>query len=193
LKDNKGDSRNIILKKIPFTGEHGMLSNYFEVAASSHPPVNSSSITVKKKAIQSIGGFPVGISSGEDLLTWAKLMARFELAYSIKPFSIFIQDAAHTYDDKPNRLPQEPDRVGEELIILAKNSKHMRGIRSYVSLWFKMRSSIYIRFGMKKKALNEIMRALIYNPLNWKLFFYILLLIAGKSRVNSLFHKFGNA
>lgn len=193
LQDYRGNKKEIILNKIPFTGEDGLLSNYFEVAACSHPPVNSSSIVVKKTAIQSIGGFPVGVRSGEDLLTWARLMTRFEIAYSLKPLAVFIQDPAHTYDDKPNRLPEEPDRVGEELIILAKTNNDKPDIKLYVSLWFKMRASIYLRLGMRKKAMNEVRKSLAFNPLNWKLYAYLVLLIVGKSTVNTLFRKFGNA
>lgn len=76
-----------IIKKLPFKGEDGILSNYFEVASCSHPPICSISIMVKKNAIQSIGGFPVGVKSGEDLLTWARLAVQEKIAYSRKPLS----------------------------------------------------------------------------------------------------------
>lgn len=193
LQDQNGESKNIILKKIPFKGEHGLLSNYFEVAACSHPPVNSSSIVVKKTTIQSIGGFPIGVKSGEDLLTWAKLMTKFEIAYFLKPLSIFIQDAAYSYYDKPNRLPEESDSVGEEMIVLAKSHFGMPGIRHYVSHWYKMRASIYLRLGIKRKALTASSRSLYYNPMNWKLYVYFLLLIADKSIIDYFFRKFGNS
>jgi len=55
----------------------GILDNYFAVAIRSDPPVCSSAMAVRKDAINSIGGFPVGIGSGEDLLTWARLAARY--------------------------------------------------------------------------------------------------------------------
>ena len=112
LQDHHGNIKEIILNKMPFSGDHGILSNYFEVASCSHPPVCSSAVTIKKDAIISTGGFPEGIKSGEDLLTWARLASEFEIGYSIKPLSVFILAAAHTYDETPNRIPEEPDKVG---------------------------------------------------------------------------------
>jgi glycosyltransferase involved in cell wall biosynthesis len=69
LQDHRGNPKPIVLHKIPFIGEHGVLTNYFEVASCSHPPLWTSAIVARKEALQSIGGFPVGIKSGEDLLT----------------------------------------------------------------------------------------------------------------------------
>ena len=108
LQDFKNQRKIIKLKKLPFTGDCGLLTNYFEVASSSHPPLWTSAVVVKKEAILSVGGFPEGIKSGEDLLTWARLAATFKIAYSLKPLSVFVQDRAHTYIDKPNRVPQDP-------------------------------------------------------------------------------------
>ena len=62
-----------VIRKLPFEGQDGILDNYFEVASCSHPPICSISIMVRKEALLRIGGFPVGIRSGEDLLTWARL------------------------------------------------------------------------------------------------------------------------
>ena len=62
--------------------------NYFAVAAN-RPPLWTSAVAVTKKAIKDVGGFPVGIASGEDLLTWARLAMKFQIAYSIKPCATF--------------------------------------------------------------------------------------------------------
>ena len=77
LQDIKNQRNVIKLKKMPFTADRGLLTNYFEVASSSHPPLWTSAVVVKKEAILSVGGFPEGIKSGEDLLTWARLGSYF--------------------------------------------------------------------------------------------------------------------
>mgnify|MGYP003242933093 CR=1 FL=1 len=82
FRDSEGKVTPTIIRKLPFEGEDGVLSNYFEVASCSHPPICSISIMVKKTAIQAIGGFPLGIKSGEDLLTWARLAVNEKFAYS---------------------------------------------------------------------------------------------------------------
>lgn len=177
MQDHLGNRKSIILKKILLTGEKGILSNYFDVASCSHPPLWTSAVMVRKDVIQNIGGFPEEIKSGEDLLTWARLAAKYEIAYSLQPLSVFIQDAAHTYEDKPNRDPDPDDRVGNELLKLLKEVKQeqKKGFCNYISLWYKMRASIYLRFGVFLPALKQCFRALKYQPLNKIIYIYILI------------------
>lgn len=191
LQDSSGNRTPIILNKIPFKGNFGKLTNYFEVAACSHPPLWSSAIVVKKSALQGVGGFPVGIKSGEDLLTWAKLAVKFEIGYSLNANAVFIQDAAHTYDDKPNRVPEQKDIVGNELIKLYHLNSNVYFLKNYISFWKKMRSSIYLRLGNRKKAFAEALDALFYNPFNKVVYIYMLMTILPTKVVHSIFKKYG--
>ncbi|MGM0934478.1 MAG: glycosyltransferase family 2 protein [Bacteroidota bacterium] len=177
LEDQKGNSKQITLNKIPFPGNHGVLNNYFEVASCSHPPICSSSVTIKKGVIKETGGFPLGIKSGEDLLTWASLAINFKIAYSLSVQSIFIQDPAHTDNKLPNRIPELPDKVGSKLIeLLNYKHTHSKGLKQYISHWFIMRSAIFLRLDESKKARKEILKSLKFNPLVKKA--YIFLIIA---------------
>ena len=92
FRDSKGNVTPTIIRKLPFEGEDGILSNYFEVASCSHPPLWTSAVVVKKLVIQAVRGFPIGIKSGEDLLTWARLAVSGTIAYSIKSLAMFIRD-----------------------------------------------------------------------------------------------------
>jgi glycosyltransferase involved in cell wall biosynthesis len=192
LQDHNGIRKNIILNKIDFSGSYGILNNYFEVASCSHPPICSSAVVIKRSLLDFVGGFPSDIMAGEDLITWAKLAANNLIAFSIIPFSVFIQAPAHTYNDKPNRIPQVPDKVGKELMELAKMNKGVVGIRKYVSLWFKMRASIFLRLGRKPAAFIEICKSLAYNPLNGKSVLYLFLVPFPVRFINRIFKKFGN-
>jgi glycosyltransferase involved in cell wall biosynthesis len=58
-----------IIRELPGFPWEGIFKNYFKVASKSNPPIWSSAVALTKKAITSIGGFPVGITFGEDLLT----------------------------------------------------------------------------------------------------------------------------
>jgi glycosyltransferase involved in cell wall biosynthesis len=191
LQDHRGRRRKIILNKLQFKDNDGLLDNYFEVSSSSHPPLWTSAVTIKRSALDSIGGFPVGIKSGEDLLTWARLAVVNNIAYSLSPLAVFIQDAAHTYNDKPNRIPQVPDFVGGELERLAVLNENVPGIRHYASHWHKMRASIFLRLGIKKQAFKDVMKALSLHPLNFHAFVYMFLLFMPASLVNFVFKKFG--
>ena len=182
-KDN-GERINTTINKLPFTAESGILTNYFEVAACSNPPLWTSSSIISKNSIKNIGGFPIGIKVGEDLLTWARLACRYQIAYVKTPLATFNIEG-YSINEDPKREPEEPDIVGKELIALAKefNTPH---IKEYISLWFKMRSSVYLRLGQNRKSIMEALRGLRFNPYNKKLYAYILLNIVPdrlKSRI----------
>ena len=174
FEDVIGGLRNTILRKLPFEGTDGILSNYFEVASCSHPPLWTSSVMVRKSAITAVGGFPVAVCSGEDLLTWAKLATNYEIAYTKLVKSVFRQDG-YRFFDKPKRLPSKNDIVGRELSILLHKNSTQVGLEQYVSHWHKMRSSCYLRLGKFKMSVKEAFIGLKYNPFNFKLYLYILL------------------
>lgn len=140
FKDGQGKVTPTIIRKIPFKGEDGILSNYFEVASCSHPPICSITIMVKKNAIQSIGGFPVGIKSGEDLLTWARLAVNGKIAYAKQAYAVFNVEG-YSISEKPKRIPAEQDIVGQELKALLK-AHPSKGLRLYNALWHKMKFNL---------------------------------------------------
>ena len=71
-KNAKGETLPLLLRGVPVTWR-GIIDDYFRIACQSDPPVWSSAVAVKRTALDSIGGFPVDIGQGEDLLTWARL------------------------------------------------------------------------------------------------------------------------
>jgi len=192
LQDHTGRKRQLLLENLPFSKDDGLLTNYFMVAACSEPPIHSSSVAIKNPALKSVRGFPAGITSGEDLLTWARLAASNDIAYCTKPLSIFVQDIAHTYQDKPNRIPQCPDIVGTELGLLAKHNRRIPGIKRYVAHWHKMRASVFLRLGMKKEALYDGIKSLTFRPFNSRIFIYFILLPLPDFTIAKIFQRFGN-
>lgn len=176
--NSRGVKSQTILRKLPFKGEHGVLTNYFEVASCSHPPVWTSAICIERALLQEIGGFPLGIKSGEDLLTWARIAVRTNWAYSLKAYAQYNFDRI-SIKDTPTRIPEEIDIVGCELKKLKKEYPKISGQRLYLSLWHKMRSSIYMRLGYKKECTREAMLSLRYNPMNYKIYAYLMLNLLG--------------
>lgn len=162
-----------IIRKLSFPGEDGILSNYFEVASCSHPPICSSSIIVRKKAMDVIGGFPVGVISGEDLLTWARLAASFKIAYCKKSLALYHVEG-YDLKERTKRVPSKTDVVGRELQLIAEQY-HPDNINRYISHWHKMRCAIFMRLGMRKESIHEAIYGLKYNIKNYKLFAYILM------------------
>ena len=83
---------------------------------------------VKKMAIQAIGGFPLGIKSGEDLLTWARLAVSGAIVYSRKSLAVFVRDEGLFNKDQQLRVPEKEDIVGLELKKLYNINRHIIGL-----------------------------------------------------------------
>lgn len=163
FRDAAGEITPTILQKLPFSGKYGILCNYFEVACCSHPPLWTSAVVVRKSALQAIGGFPVGIKSGEDLLTWACLACKYQIAYSITPLAVFIFDERIFNADQKQRMPESVDVVGNELFKLYKANPGIVGIKQYVGLWHKMRARIFLSKHLRWRAFYECVRAIQYH------------------------------
>lgn len=181
--DVKGNVSNTIIRKIPFEGDDGVLSNYFEVASCSHPPICSISIMTRKGVFEAIGGFPIGIKSGEDLLTWARLACQYKIAFSKKVCAIYNLGEGYDFANQPPRRQDIGDPVGKGLLNLYCAHKNMVGLRRYLSHWHKMRASVAVRFGDKKETICEVIKSFQYYPLNYKvLLFFILVFLPSKIR-----------
>lgn len=174
FKDSWGKVTNTIIRKLPFDGESGILSNYFEVANCSHPPLWTSAILVKKNAIKQVGGFPYGIKSGEDLLTWARLASNYKIAYLKKPCAIYNLGEGYDITKPPPRKQDYGDPVGMALKEIYKRN-NIKGLRKYIALWHKMRASVALRFGMRCETLNESLKSIYYYPGNIMVYTFIVL------------------
>lgn len=177
FRDVSGKVTPTLIHKLPFVGEDGILSNYFEVASCSHPPLWTSAVMVKKQAMQAIGGFPLGIKSGEDLLTWARLAVNGMIAYSKRPLAVFIFDERIFNADQKQRMPESVDVVGNELLKLYKANPGIVGIKQYVGLWHKMRARIFLSKHLRWRAFYECVRAIQYHVSVKILVFLILSLM----------------
>ena len=180
--NHNGEEYNpIVLNRLPFKGEYGVLTNYFEVASCSHPPVCSICVCIERALLQEIGGFPVGIKSGEDLLTWARIAVRTQWAYSLKPYAIYNMGEGYDKKSLPPRRQDAGDPVGKALKELYQSHPNLVGFRKYISHWHKMRASVAIRYGERKETLYEMKQSLRYNPFNYKMVMFGVLAILPQS------------
>jgi glycosyltransferase involved in cell wall biosynthesis len=129
---NRNPYKNII-NCAPKDFSRGIINSYFEICATSDPLVHASAVCIKKHAIKLIGGFPLGVYSGEDLLTWAKLACNFPLAYDVKPMVNFLVSGI-------DRKPDPTYFVAIELAKLNKMYPSLPGLSKYLSLWYRMQS-----------------------------------------------------
>lgn len=161
LRSPKGKQIPAIVRGLPDSFE-GILENYFLIAARSHPPVWTSAICARKEVLMQIGGFPVGVTLGEDLLTWARVAVKSSIAFSSRCCSVYYISNSEAYEGPPNRIPANDDVVGRGLEALLKAiapDKHSSLCR-YCAHWHKMRASLYLRLGMRSKAHDEICQSM---------------------------------
>ncbi|WP_192349199.1 glycosyltransferase family 2 protein [Algoriphagus sp. Y33] len=157
------------LNFINFSEDHGVVENYFEVAASSHPPINSSAIAIKKSELVEVGGFPVGIKSGEDLLTWTRLMVRHRLAYSQRPLGNYIYHTANAGAAVIRETDTDPiGREMLELLPLALKAGKV-GYTLYLGRWYKSKGIILLELGKNTHARRKFIQAFSHSRERLKL------------------------
>lgn len=142
------------VNKLSLDTEDGILDNYFEVAVCSSPPLWTSAVMVGKKSLTSMEGFPVGVTLGEDLLTWARLACKYHIAYTRKVMAIYNFRTPKQLVT-PRRAPDEDDVVGRELANLYRDYPSTPYLNAYIALWHKMRMVTFVRLSMKKEARLE--------------------------------------
>jgi len=165
-----GQQRLATVRGLPAGFLDGVMHGYFDIASLSDPPLWTSAVAVEKGALMEIRGFPVGITSGEDLLTWARLAMRYEIAYNNEPKAFFWGPIR--VSDRPGRIPQEPDIVGDSLkeLLNKADSSTLPGLKAYIALWHRMRAVIFIQLGESQKAVDELRKVTDYSEMGLKLF-----------------------
>ena len=147
------------LSGLPDYLQRGLLPDYFGVASLSDPPVWTSALAVDRQAMQAVGGFPTGVGSGEDLLTWARLAVRYPLAFDRESQAIFRVSGIE-------RRPDKLDLVGTGLVNLAGQFPQASGINAYLGLWYRMRGIMHLRYGENSAARRAALRSVRFNPWN---------------------------
>lgn len=187
LGEQGGKTRPARVRRLSPGFTEGVLEDYFAVAAVSDPPLWSSAIAVRREALQSVGGFPTGIRSGEDLLTWARLAVRYPIAYSVEPLAVFWFPGYVT--DRPGRFVEQRDDVGDGFIDLLSgiDGGRRKSLRAYIALWYRMRSVIALQLGRRLDALRNAVRSMEYGGLNGRLVAVALLALAPYPRPGHIF------
>lgn len=186
--DEHGHITPTIIRNLPFTGRDGILSNYFHVASTSHPPICSITIMARKSAFEAIGGFPEGVTSGEDLLTWARLAVRNKIAYSKIVCSTYFTPTTGSTGMVPTDLKTTSDNVGRQLIQLDRDFTE-KGVAEYISFWYKMRAVINLRRGNRKAAFKCAVKSLNYNPCQLKALAILPLSVMPNAVIDKIFRK----
>jgi len=182
FREDQGKPRPAWHHGIPNPGWEGMLDDYFHIASRGDSPFCSSSVVVRKHALCAIGGFPVGVVAGEDLLTWARLAAVYPIAYSASQQSVYIlQNTGHPAGFKRMRNTSRNDPVGDGLLRLLSASPRRRGLRAYCSRWYRIRAATCLAWGRLPDARYWTFRAIKMDYTNGRLYLYLIMAVLPRS------------
>jgi glycosyltransferase involved in cell wall biosynthesis len=76
-------------------GWSGEVDDFFLEYASGLSLINSSTACVRKEALLDVGGFPVGVRRGPDVMTWINIALKYGFAHSNTPTAVFNQEAVN--------------------------------------------------------------------------------------------------
>ncbi len=156
-KESMAPSTPILPNRFTFTGDNGVLTNYYEMASGTDFPIHMSSYAVRRSEIKKTGGFPVGIPSGEDIITLARLFAVCDFAYSKQPTSVYYI-LYETKNARPIQMMKPLDKIFDRLLI---DAAHRKDVRRFVASWYKRRmvGAIYAhRYGLMLRAFYQSLR-----------------------------------
>ncbi|AWW32530.1 glycosyltransferase family 2 protein [Echinicola strongylocentroti] len=87
-------AHSVIYKGKAYDMDHdikrGIIENYFKTCLT-HVIAWTSATIVRKDVFDKVGGFPVGMISGEDVYTWAKIALQYPVAFHPDSLTIYIK------------------------------------------------------------------------------------------------------
>lgn len=79
-------------------GWKGLVPNFLQEYANNLSLINSTTACVEREALVSLGGFPLGISKGPDVITWINMGLRFPVAHFEISTAVYNQDGLNRTD-----------------------------------------------------------------------------------------------
>ena len=128
----------------------------------------------------------MGIKSGEDLITWARVAIETDIAYSLRPLAIYNMGNGYDYTNAPPRPQDVSDPVGKIFKDLLKENPHVKGLKKYISRWHKMRASVALRYFNRGETLREACISLSYNILQTETYPFVILPLLPKSMIKKI-------
>jgi glycosyltransferase involved in cell wall biosynthesis len=184
LVEPTGDRRIPILRGVASRHWRGVMPDYFAIAARSDPPLCSSSVAARRVALQEIGGFPVGVNIGADLLTWARLGARYRIAYTATPYvDVWLRAPfGAPPGGRPKRIPDRGDPVGTALasMIDAIPPARRSDFRIFLASWHRMRAEMFLRLDERRHTLREVRQISRYSRSSPALYVFLVLALTPK-------------
>lgn len=159
LVDDSGMDRTVRLR--PGCSGHHVINDYFAESVAFEFPVHSSAVMVSKRALLAVGGFPLGVGSGEDILTWARLSCMGGFPMGACATAVYVSPSvAPDLRHSVVRRPATPDRVADGLMRLQdEHQERAQSINLFLGLWWRIRAMSYLELNERLGCARSIMAA----------------------------------
>ena len=168
--------------KYLFRGEEGIIEDYYSLISKSiDTPLNTDTIVIRKSILNKVGGFPLGVKTGEDIYYWGKLFAFCDFAYSKGPTAYYYLGI----EGKPFRfrVHNPADKLCNDLV---KISSHRQHVNRFIAYWYKNRMVCALLLPSYKLAFSMFFKAIKFDPFEKKIYIslvkYIYLAIKKKKK-----------
>jgi hypothetical protein len=157
LVDDVGGDR-VVHTRVDAPEGRYLIEDYFSESVNVEFPVHSSAVMVSKAALQGIGGFPPGVGSGEDLLTWARLSCLGDIPFGTRATAVYMAPPVSP-DVRASvvRRPVSPDVVAQCLLQLAaQHPQKANSIDLFLGLWWRIRAMAYLELNQRVASLLSL-------------------------------------
>lgn len=135
--------------------------------------VPAPTVIMRSSCLEQVGLFDESIFIPADWDMWLRLAHRFVVGYVDRPLSKYRLASNYTLRNV-EQLVQESKYVLEKQFRIAQELSAQNRSRSMSALLF-VHSQLYRRNADMKRARENLLRAIKYNPLNWRLYFCFIL------------------
>jgi glycosyltransferase involved in cell wall biosynthesis len=135
----------------------GEIRNYFAILCLVREdfPFNTSSTAVTKKALQDVGGFPLGVGFGEDIDTWIRLSLSSKIVFINKPLAVYHLEAENRAckDERdPLDVIYPVKHLAELLSSGAVPAELRQSAREYIEKWQLDLAKTHLQLGKNLRA-----------------------------------------
>lgn len=159
--EEDGSFRKIRVRDEGAAPERLLMKDYFADVLEVERPVCLSALAVSKASLDKVGGFPIGITSGEDIITVARLACIGDLAYSNIATSYYVVPPVSMVKRSGFiRRPQKPDYVAFELQKLRTATHRFEtSLTRFLAAWYRMRAIIFLELNERRDSFADLWKA----------------------------------
>lgn len=181
FEDERGHWRRVPIREAYLRDPSGLVEvrDFFADAVDmTYLPATASSVLLPRALSLKLGGFPAGITAGEDQLMWARLACAGRFALSVEPTAVYVEPAVSASQRAAViRRPQRPDLVGVSLRLLLSDYPRPENLRLFLADWHRIRAVSWMELNERCLCLSDIGAAIRWGGMTKKDWICVLALL----------------